>query len=77
LVVWECELSKQTTETIQRVATWLQQGYRSSDTPHYNNAAVSRSELLAVAEERVRFRIASYTKIDEPIDSNNKEDGEP
>jgi DNA mismatch endonuclease (patch repair protein) len=56
MVVWECELSRQTVETIQRVAYWLRQGVGCHD------YAVNRNELLAVAEEKIRYRIASYNE---------------
>jgi DNA mismatch endonuclease (patch repair protein) len=56
MVVWECELNLHTVETIQRVADWLKQGiYGDYD-------SMSRKELLAVAEEKVRYRIDSYGK---------------
>ncbi len=55
LVVWECELTRHTVESIQRVAHWLSQGTRCGAGP-----PLDRGELLAVAEEKVRYRIASY-----------------
>jgi len=46
MVVWECELSKHTVETIQKVANWLtKRGYR-------NDCSLMRKELLAIAEKK-------------------------
>ena len=60
MVVWECELINHTVETIQRVALWLSQGTAAADEFRYEEPVVDRDELLAVAEEKVRYRIASY-----------------
>ncbi len=54
LVVWECELTRHTVETIQRVAHWLKQ--RNV----YGDCIMNRNELLAIAEKKVRYRISSY-----------------
>ena len=62
LVVWQCELVKRTIETIQKVALWLNQGTASGVQFRYGELIMSREELLAVAEKRVRFRITSYDK---------------
>jgi DNA mismatch endonuclease, patch repair protein len=53
MVVWECELSRYTVESIQRVAHWLKRE------TSYGDYAMNRSELLAVAEGKVRYRIAA------------------
>lgn len=58
LVVWECELAKETVDTIQRVARWLRE--ETEDAPVHYQCDLNRKELLAVAEEKVRYRIASY-----------------
>ena len=58
LVVWECDLMERTAATIERVADWLRQG-RPSGAAH-DGPAIDRGSLLAVAEQKVRYRIASY-----------------
>lgn len=63
LVVWECELTKHTIETIRRVAQWLKQGEDKEKDYLCDNVDLNRSRLLAVAEEKVRFRISSYSAI--------------
>ena len=68
LVVWECELIKHTAETIRKVASWLVQGSPHDKGLSYDGCMVDRGKLLAVAEEKVRYRIASY---DETPESNN------
>jgi len=60
IVVWECELVNHTLETIEKVARWLHQGTAAADQFRYDQLAVDRGELLAVAEAKVRYRIASY-----------------
>lgn len=50
LVVWECELIRQTIETIERVACWLGQEKAAAD-------SVQRKQLLMAAEEKIRYRI--------------------
>lgn len=57
-VVWECELAKDTVETIRRVADWLRQ--EADGKPAQFSCELNRKELLSVAEEKVRYRIASY-----------------
>jgi DNA mismatch endonuclease (patch repair protein) len=60
LVVWQCELMRDTVETIENVARWLT-GPADSDQPTpYHEHALDRKQLLAVAEEKVRYRIDSY-----------------
>jgi DNA mismatch endonuclease (patch repair protein) len=60
LVVWECELVGNTVETIQKVAHWLLEGSAVANLPRYDQRVVDRDTLLAIAEEKVRYRIASY-----------------
>jgi len=60
LVVWECELIRDTVATIRRVASWLVGGDCRADRFSYDELPVDGGELLAVAEEKVRYRIASY-----------------
>ncbi len=54
LVVWECELTRHTVETIQQVAHWLKQ------TNVCDDYVMNRNELLRIAEKKVRYRISSY-----------------
>ncbi len=54
LVVWECELTRKTFETIHRVADFLSHGKACFDN------SMKQHELLAVAEKKVRYRISSY-----------------
>lgn len=63
MVVWECELVRRTVETVQRVAYWLKQE------SGWDDYVVSRNELLAVAEEKVRYRLNSYDEKPESSDS--------
>jgi DNA mismatch endonuclease (patch repair protein) len=60
MVVWECELVTRTVETVGRVARWLRQGNGATSPFLYDEPVVDRGELLAVAEEKIRYRIASY-----------------
>lgn len=68
LVVWECELARCTLPTIERVATWLREGIPATSPTHYDQPAMDRSSLLAVAEKKVRYRLASY---DEKLADDN------
>jgi DNA mismatch endonuclease (patch repair protein) len=60
LVVWECELLGQMVEIVWRVATWLRQDANAEEASSGAKYVVDRTELLAVAEEKVRYRIDSY-----------------
>ena len=62
MVVWECELVGQTVPTLQRVASWL------TNESNASYARVNRRQLLAVAERKVRYRIARYK--DQPATGN-------
>jgi hypothetical protein len=62
MVVWECELMKETIETIRKVALWLSHGAASGVRFHYDESVMDRGRLLSVAEDRVRYRISSYKK---------------
>ena len=64
LVVWECELIRQTVETIHRVTCWL----RQSDVCYDYN--MNQNELLSIAEKKIRYRISSYND-DELVKSQN------
>jgi len=70
MVVWECEVLKATVATIRRVATWLQ------PEKALNEYTVCREELLAVAEKKVRYRIASYDSTAECTEIASDEEGE-
>jgi DNA mismatch endonuclease, patch repair protein len=59
-VVWECELIGETVETVRRVATWLREGAPAADRTRYHRPDVDRDALLAVAEKKVRYRLAAY-----------------
>lgn len=74
MVVWECELVKNTVETVGKVASWLRQGDEGTDDFLYNGRAVDRDELLAVAEEKVRYRMATYDEKPKPSGSGSPED---
>ena len=60
LVVWECELTHRTLPTIERVAAWLLQGTTKTSATRYDQPTVDRGSLLAIAEKKVRYRLASY-----------------
>ena len=64
LVVWECDLVERTVKTIEEVARWLTQGRIPNQGQSYDNNVVDRRELMAVAEGKVRYRIASYGETD-------------
>ena len=73
MVVWECELVNHTVETIERVARWLRHEAATADRFRFDNPVVDRGELLAVAEEKVRYRIASYDEKQELSGSESLE----
>jgi DNA mismatch endonuclease, patch repair protein len=56
LVVWECELMKDTVAAIEKTAAWL----REEDVKHrlYDNSPLDRRTLLTVAEGRVGYRLS-------------------
>ncbi|MGC8494945.1 MAG: very short patch repair endonuclease [Syntrophobacteraceae bacterium] len=58
MVVWECELMKETLPTIRRVSEWLNQEITAAA----DKCVIDRAQLLSVAESRVRYRICSYNK---------------
>lgn len=60
LAVWECELAGDTVGTIERVASWLREGLEAQRELDAEKPVLDRGELLAVAEDKVRYRIASY-----------------
>lgn len=54
LVVWECELTKKTVETINRVAYWLNQN------KFCHNYILNQNDLLSIADKKIHDRISSY-----------------
>lgn len=62
MVVWECELLNHTVETIGRVARWLRMTNSVADRTVRYESAMDRDEILAVAEQKVRYRLAAYNE---------------
>ena len=60
LTVWECELMRETAPTIRRVVRELVKNLDIVSGCVYPEDIPERRKLLAVAEERVRYRIDSY-----------------
>lgn len=60
LVVWECELHNHTVETIEKVARTLREQLSAAAQVNYGESIAGREKLLAVAEEKVRYRISKY-----------------
>lgn len=77
LVVWECDLTKHTAGTIRRVASWLMESGHCVGGLSYSDSLVDRESLLAVAEKKVRYRIASYNYSSRINDSGASEAEEP
>lgn len=73
MVVWECELLHHTVETIGRVAQWLRHANNPSTQSVRYASAMNRDEILAVAERKVRYRIAAYDEKREPGGSETAE----
>jgi len=65
IVVWECDLSKKTVETIAKVAWELQENLGSQPKVQYQQTNLKREKLLKIAENRVRYRLNSYGMDDE------------
>jgi DNA mismatch endonuclease (patch repair protein) len=59
LILWECELTKCTTRTIQKAVIWLEQGGTSRNACH-SLGKLDRRRLLAEAEAKVRYRLSHY-----------------
>lgn len=74
LVLWECELTKNTTATIQKAVHWLTRNSVPNTVVCDEHGDVSRSTLLAVAEAKVRYRIARYQN--NPTRANSGSPGE-
>jgi hypothetical protein len=62
MVVWECELANHTLDVFKKIASWLIRGSAAGDEFHYDEHVLDRGKLLAIAEEKVRYRIGSYDK---------------
>ncbi len=62
MVVWECQLVRQTCETIRKVWLWLRDAAPSTAPLDYDESLIDRGRLLSVAEKRVKFRISSYKR---------------
>lgn len=60
-MVWECELHNETVEVIDRIARELRVGSSTSQV-RYPKTVLDRKSLLAVAEDKVRYRLNSYQK---------------
>ncbi len=73
MVVWECELLHRTAETIGRVAHWLRQANNPPAQSVRYASALDREKILAVAERKVHYRIATYDEKRESGDSEATE----
>jgi DNA mismatch endonuclease (patch repair protein) len=60
LVLWECQLTKCTTRTIQEAALWLAQDVLSKSAL-LGIGELDRRTLLTVAEAKVRYRLSNYS----------------
>ena len=62
MVVWECQLEKDTIATINRVANWLSQAKTALDISFgAGSARVNRRELIRASAEKVRSRTRGYS----------------
>jgi len=68
MVVWECELMGETVNAVGKVATWIREEAASTDATRYDRPVADRDTLLAVAEKKVRYRIASYDEKQASVD---------
>ncbi len=57
LVVWECELMKRTTETIEKVAHAIRSSLPTVPPRGGQRLHLRRKDLLTIAERKVRYRI--------------------
>ena len=60
MVIWECQLEKDTVATINRVADWLSMGEITSDLSLGNERAIDKQTLIRTAAKRVRSRTRRY-----------------
>ena len=63
IIVWECELERDTEATLERTARSL----RAPSDAEPPAAPPPRRELLDIASEKVRLRVASYKRVDKPL----------
>ena len=62
MIVWECQLEKDTIVTINKVANWLSQGKSAPNISFGTGSArVNRRELIRASAEKVRSRTRSYS----------------
>lgn len=61
-IVWECELLQHTVATVTRTARWLREEEDPKPTRRgsvrYDESSLDRRALLAVAEEKVEYRLS-------------------
>lgn len=74
LVVWECELLGDTLATIRKVALWLTRKGVAAGEFCYDECDEDRKKILAVAENRVRYRLDSYEEKSASSDSVTTEE---
>jgi hypothetical protein len=60
MVIWECQLEKDTIATINRVANWLSLGKITSDLSLGNERPIDKQTLIRTAAKRVRSRTRRY-----------------
>lgn len=63
LVVWECELMKDTVATVEKTAAWLRDDgparLKSQRKPiRYDDSPLDRRSLISLAEARVEYRLS-------------------
>lgn len=61
MVIWECQLEKDTVATINRVANWLSLGKITSDLSLGNERAIDKQTLIRTAAKKVRSRTRRYS----------------
>jgi len=62
VVVWECQLIRNTVETVEQVAQAIRGSLQAPSSSQYPRLDLDRKELLTVAEEKVRYRIDKLDK---------------
>ncbi len=60
VVVWECELYRDTLATVERVVAALAEKAGDGAKPYPSVASLDRRDLLKVAEQKVRYRLDKY-----------------
>jgi hypothetical protein len=62
MIVWECQLEKNTIATINKVANWLSQEKSAPNISFGTGSArVNRRELIRASAEKVRSRTRGYS----------------